>query len=80
MDADPAAAGSTSELLSQGSFLRDRWEILKKIGGGGFGEIYKARDHVTNLVSCLYQGGEGMQLRIMIIQTEASATEHAHTC
>lgn len=48
MEANPA--GNTSALLSPGSFLRDRWEILKKIGGGGFGEIYKARDHVTNLV------------------------------
>lgn len=36
---------SNPPLLPVGSFLRDRWEILKKIGGGGFGEIYKAKDH-----------------------------------
>ena len=42
--------GSSSGLLSPGSYLRDRWEILKKIGGGGFGEIYKAQDHVTHSV------------------------------
>ena len=36
---------SNPPLLAVGSFLRDRWEILKKIGGGGFGEIYKAKDH-----------------------------------
>ena len=37
-------------LLPVASFLRDRWEILKKIGGGGFGEIYKAKDHDTGQV------------------------------
>ena len=41
---------STSPLLSPGVKLRDRWEILKKIGGGGFGEIYKAMDHSTGKV------------------------------
>lgn len=42
---------TTGSLLSPGSFLRDRWEITKKIGGGGFGEIYKALDHTTDRVS-----------------------------
>ena len=41
---------SNPPLLPVGSFLRDRWEILKKIGGGGFGEIYKAKDHDTEQV------------------------------
>lgn len=37
-------------LLAPGSYLRDRWEIIKKIGGGGFGEIYKAKDHAHEQV------------------------------
>ena len=37
-------------LLSGGCFLKDRWEVLRKIGGGGFGEIYKAKDHDTGEV------------------------------
>ena len=41
---------SNPPLLPVASFLRDRWEILKKIGGGGFGEIYKAKDHDTGQV------------------------------
>lgn len=40
-------------LLTTETLLKDRWEPLKKIGGGGFGEIYKARDRETNKVSRL---------------------------
>ena len=40
-----------SSLLKPGSRLQDRWEVLKKIGGGGFGEVYKARDTRTGQVS-----------------------------
>ncbi len=35
---------SPAPLLTLSSLLKDRWEVVKKIGGGGFGEIYKARD------------------------------------
>ncbi len=49
---DPSA--STLPLLANGIKLRERWEILKKIGGGGFGEIYKARDNSTGQVRNLF--------------------------
>ena len=45
---------SNPPLLPVGSYLRDRWEILKKIGGGGFGEIYKAKDQDTGQVERYY--------------------------
>lgn len=44
---------TVNNLLSPNAFLRDRWEILKKIGGGGFGEIYKAKDHARNMVNII---------------------------
>ena len=55
MEADGPAAATTTPpmLLPVGSYLRERWEILKKIGGGGFGEIYKALDHSTGIVSLI---------------------------
>lgn len=43
-------ADEGSPLLPINSLLKDRWEVLKKIGGGGFGEIYKARDHINGQV------------------------------
>ncbi|KAL9952140.1 hypothetical protein ACROYT_G039350 [Oculina patagonica] len=36
-----------ADLLAPGDIVRQRWKIDKKIGGGGFGEIYRAYDLVT---------------------------------
>ncbi|KAJ7321460.1 Tau-tubulin kinase 2 [Desmophyllum pertusum] len=36
-----------ADLLVPGDVVRQRWKIDKKIGGGGFGEIYGALDLVT---------------------------------
>ncbi|XP_052010016.1 tau-tubulin kinase 2-like [Xyrauchen texanus] len=33
-----------TDILSSGILVKERWKVLKKIGGGGFGEIYEALD------------------------------------
>uniref|UniRef100_A0A5K3EPC6 Protein kinase domain-containing protein n=1 Tax=Mesocestoides corti TaxID=53468 RepID=A0A5K3EPC6_MESCO len=33
-----------SDLVSSGHIIKNRWRVLKKIGGGGFGEIYEAQE------------------------------------
>ncbi|XP_025103992.1 uncharacterized protein LOC112570027 isoform X1 [Pomacea canaliculata] len=38
---------TTEDLLQPNQLVKDRWKIVKKIGGGGFGEIYEALDLVT---------------------------------
>ncbi|XP_046741888.1 uncharacterized protein LOC124408761 isoform X3 [Diprion similis] len=35
------------DLLQPGHVVKERWKVLKKIGGGGFGEIYEGLDLVT---------------------------------
>ncbi|CAI2732715.1 unnamed protein product [Schistosoma spindalis] len=35
---------STKDLLSPGDLVKDRWRVICKLGGGGFGEIYEAVD------------------------------------
>ncbi|KAA3671179.1 uncharacterized protein DEA37_0014944 [Paragonimus westermani] len=35
---------SDTDLVSPGHIIKDRWRVLKKIGGGGFGEIYEAQE------------------------------------
>ncbi|XP_073725624.1 tau-tubulin kinase 2-like isoform X2 [Misgurnus anguillicaudatus] len=36
-----------TDILSTGIVVKERWKVLKKIGGGGFGEIYEALDLMT---------------------------------
>ncbi|CAH1262224.1 TTBK1 [Branchiostoma lanceolatum] len=38
------ATTMAEDLLQVGALVKDRWEVVKKIGGGGFGEIYEGRD------------------------------------
>ena len=35
-------------ILSAGTMLQDRYEILEKIGSGGMSEVYKAKCHKLN--------------------------------
>ncbi|KAL2087298.1 hypothetical protein ACEWY4_018357 [Coilia grayii] len=47
---DQANMNGTSEqadILPPNCMVKDRWKVLKKIGGGGFGEIYEALDQLT---------------------------------
>ncbi|XP_052437267.1 tau-tubulin kinase 2 isoform X1 [Carassius gibelio] len=44
-----SAGQEQTDILSAGILVKDRWKVLKKIGGGGFGEIYEALD----LMNCI---------------------------
>lgn len=35
------------DLLRIGEYVKQRWKVVKKIGGGGFGEIYQGHDTAT---------------------------------
>ncbi|XP_035259567.1 tau-tubulin kinase 1-like isoform X2 [Anguilla anguilla] len=39
--------GEQVDILPPNCMVKDRWKVLKKIGGGGFGEIYEALDLLT---------------------------------
>jgi serine/threonine protein kinase len=36
------------DLLRIGEYVKQRWKVVKKIGGGGFGEIYQGHDTATS--------------------------------
>ncbi|XP_035467339.2 tau-tubulin kinase 2 isoform X2 [Scophthalmus maximus] len=38
-----------ADILSVLSLVKERWKVTKKIGGGGFGEIYEALDLLTRV-------------------------------
>ncbi|KAL4612848.1 tau-tubulin kinase 1-like [Arapaima gigas] len=39
--------GEQADILLPNCLVKDRWKVLKKIGGGGFGEIYESLDLLT---------------------------------
>ncbi|XP_015369788.1 PREDICTED: uncharacterized protein LOC107165871 isoform X2 [Diuraphis noxia] len=38
---------SSEDLLQPGHIVKERWKVARKIGGGGFGEIYEGQDLIT---------------------------------
>uniref|UniRef100_A0A8D2J4I6 Tau tubulin kinase 2 n=1 Tax=Varanus komodoensis TaxID=61221 RepID=A0A8D2J4I6_VARKO len=42
-----SGGGEQPDILGVGILVKERWKVLKKIGGGGFGEIYDAVDMLT---------------------------------
>ncbi|XP_072541908.1 tau-tubulin kinase 2b isoform X2 [Salminus brasiliensis] len=42
-----SGAGEQADILSVGNVVRERWRVIKKIGGGGFGEIYEVLDQLN---------------------------------
>ncbi|XP_056332934.1 tau-tubulin kinase 1 [Danio aesculapii] len=46
-DENMNGAGEQVDILPSNCLVKDRWKVLKKIGGGGFGEIYEAYDLLT---------------------------------
>ena len=41
----------TAQYLTPRSVLKGKWQVIEKIGNGGFGEIYKVKDIETKQVS-----------------------------
>ncbi|XP_019713349.1 tau-tubulin kinase 2-like [Hippocampus comes] len=37
-------SGEHTDILSTADVVRDRWRVVRKIGGGGFGEVYEVLD------------------------------------
>ncbi|XP_072193504.1 tau-tubulin kinase 2 isoform X2 [Excalfactoria chinensis] len=42
-----SGGGEQPDILTVGILVKERWKVLRKIGGGGFGEIYDALDLLT---------------------------------
>ncbi|KAI1895201.1 hypothetical protein AGOR_G00103870 [Albula goreensis] len=44
-----SGGGEQADILTVGVLVKERWKVLKKIGGGGFGEIYESVDMLTRV-------------------------------
>lgn len=48
-----SGAGEHTDILSVSDVVRDRWKVIRKIGGGGFGEIYEVSDQLSQATVAL---------------------------
>ncbi|XP_018896748.2 tau-tubulin kinase homolog Asator isoform X2 [Bemisia tabaci] len=46
-DTDKNITMTSEDLLQPGHVVKERWKVVRKIGGGGFGEIYEGQDLVS---------------------------------
>ena len=80
---------SSQNMLALGTILKDRWELKKRIGSGGFGEIYEAKDLHTRKVSILLSESrqsyiqmcvqyDCVETTVEIIDTEAFFRDNAN--
>ncbi|KAF3850011.1 hypothetical protein F7725_019730 [Dissostichus mawsoni] len=48
-----SGTGEHTDILSVADVVRDRWKVTRKIGGGGFGEIYEVLDQLSQATVAL---------------------------
>uniref|UniRef100_A0A7N8YK43 non-specific serine/threonine protein kinase n=1 Tax=Mastacembelus armatus TaxID=205130 RepID=A0A7N8YK43_9TELE len=48
-----SGVGEHTDILSVADLVRDRWKVVRKIGGGGFGEIYEVLDQLSQATVAL---------------------------
>ena len=64
---------SVEDLLQPQEILKDRWRVISKIGGGGFGEIYEALDldtseHVALKLEAATQQKQVLKMEVAVLK------------
>jgi len=75
----PPARSARKSMLQPGTVFLDRYEIIRRVGGGGMGNVYQARDSRLSNRHCaikemidLYSEGEEHQRTLVEFEREAS--------
>ncbi|XP_034968353.1 tau-tubulin kinase 2 isoform X1 [Zootoca vivipara] len=68
-----SGGGEQPDILSVGVLVKERWKVFKKIGGGGFGEIYDAmdlltRDNVALKVESAQQPKQVLKMEVAVLK------------
>ncbi|XP_060071596.1 uncharacterized protein LOC132551469 isoform X1 [Ylistrum balloti] len=73
---------TTEDLLQANQVVKDRWKVVRKIGGGGFGEIYDGIDQVTkeNVALKLESAKQAKQVLKMEVAVLKKLQGHDHVC
>lgn len=69
------------DLLLPGHAIKDKWRITKKIGGGGFGEIYAAKfieseENVAIKVESSKQSKQVLKMEVAVLKALQHKSEH----
>ncbi|XP_048452562.1 tau-tubulin kinase 1-like [Rhincodon typus] len=72
-EAKMSGGGEQVDILPVGFVVKDRWKVLKKIGGGGFGEIYEAtdlliRENVALKVESAQQPKQVLKMEVAVLK------------
>lgn len=69
-------------MLSKDEYVKSRWKIIQKIGGGGFGEIYEAKDMKTKEIVAIKT--ESAQISKQVLKMEVAVLKalqgNNHVC
>ncbi|XP_052435738.1 tau-tubulin kinase 1 isoform X1 [Carassius gibelio] len=72
-DENMNGAGEQVDILPSNCLVKERWKVLKKIGGGGFGEIYEAvdllaRENVALKVESAQQPKQVLKMEVAVLK------------
>ncbi|XP_028844926.1 tau-tubulin kinase 1 isoform X2 [Denticeps clupeoides] len=72
-DVNMNGAGEQVDILPPNCMVKERWKVLKKIGGGGFGEIYEAldlqtRENVALKVESAQQPKQVLKMEVAVLK------------
>ncbi|XP_067881331.1 tau-tubulin kinase 1-like, partial [Heterodontus francisci] len=72
-EANMSGGGEQVDILPVAFVVKDRWKVLKKIGGGGFGEIYEAtdlliRENVALKVESAQQPKQVLKMEVAVLK------------
>lgn len=64
---------AVDDLLQPGHVVKERWRVVKRIGGGGFGEIYEAldlvtREHVAMKLESAQQAKQVLKMEVAVLK------------
>ncbi|KAK9876223.1 hypothetical protein WA026_012525 [Henosepilachna vigintioctopunctata] len=64
---------TSEDLLQPGHVVKERWKVCRKIGGGGFGEIYEGldlitREHVALKVESARQPKQVLKMEVAVLK------------
>ncbi|KAL7676497.1 hypothetical protein ACOME3_002750 [Neoechinorhynchus agilis] len=68
-----SSSASDSDLLEPDTIIKDKWKVVNKIGGGGFGQIYEvidlySRDRLALKLESCHQAKQVLKMEVTVLR------------